>query len=90
MTDQLLPPDPSKDGWYWVTSEDDGETFPLRWVAWRRAWEYGADIWSPGAALNCGYRLASPHPIPGPERLEELYRDAATTAAFRAELGATP
>lgn len=88
MPDELLPPDPSKDGWYWVKQSDVGPA-PWQWLSGHREWAVAAWTITPEEAARIA-ALASPHPIPGPERLEELYRDAATTAAFRAALGAKP
>jgi hypothetical protein len=90
MVDELLPPDPSKDGWYWVSVL--GFQIAAVWVSstgWWMQLTDGKHMTSRAAWLS-GYRLASPHPIPGPEELEELYRDAATTVAFRAALGTKP
>lgn len=74
MTDELLPPDPSVDGRYWLISPDHAKLIGAwhaqshRWVAedWRR----------PGTPMDLGiigYTMASPHPIPGPAQLDALY-----------------
>lgn len=86
MTDQLLPPNPSKDGWYWVqeiTQKPDVWCWKAKW----RGWSLSNGILTPREAAQYGCRLASPHPIPMPEQLEALH--ALPDAMVRAELAAS-
>lgn len=86
MTDELLSPDPSKDGHYWIVRPDEFPDDIWRWASrdqkWRR--RTADNIWvSSEYAYAVGYRLASPHPIPGPAQLDALH--ALPDAMVRAE-----
>lgn len=76
MVDELLPPDPSVDGWYWLT-RIAGIHEAWRWLPSQRSWYSknvaGSVILYAGTMARDGYRLASPHPIPGPEELDALH-----------------
>ena len=61
MPDELLPPDPSKDGWYWVWQKDVGPD-PWLWLASPRQWAVGPWTIKPDEAALHGI-LVSPHPM---------------------------
>ena len=74
MPDELLPPDPSKDGWYWWLRAPNGLVVPAQWRGY--GWKVFGQPVAYGAQFMAdqGYTLASPHPIPGPEQLDALWR----------------
>jgi len=76
MNDGLLPPDQSVDACYWVTTDQPWNPYtvtPWRWCAVFRCWRGAGGSHDPKRAWAEGYRLASPHPIPGPEELGALH-----------------
>lgn len=67
MTEALFPPD-KKPGLYWIAFPDGVQAIR----------EWTGDVWHSDAfdasfMRRVGYRLASPHPIPGPEQLNALH-----------------
>lgn len=78
---ELLPPNPDKDGSYWLTDRPDDPKHDrvFEWLAdaraWRDDWRYDDDqLVSPGKAYADGYRLAWPHPIPTAGELKALHQ----------------
>lgn len=71
MNDELLPPNPSVDGWYWATVSICGSMTPIEWR--RHLWMTPIGALSPETAWRTGYRLVIPHPIPTPEQLDALH-----------------
>lgn len=77
MADELLPPDPTVDGWYWV-GHNSMRASPMYFNATKKSWWNEEDIqpsWLSArmAAEEC-YTLASPHPIPTAEQLKRLHK----------------
>lgn len=71
----LLPPDPSVPGRYWVRYHDSkpGDEMMATWTPGRTEWEGALGKMTPWQGYAYGYRLATPHPIPGPAALEAIY-----------------
>ncbi len=76
MTKELLPPDPSEAATYYLTRKH-GANEPWAWMPSERLWysdsTNGSTVLYPITMIVLGYRLASVHPIPGPEQLDALY-----------------
>lgn len=76
MSNALFPPDQSVDACYWVTIDQPWNPYtvtPWRWCKVFRCWRGDCWMYDPEQARRDGYRLASPHPIPGPEELNALH-----------------
>ena len=71
MVDQLLPPNPNKDGWYWVKQSDVGSD-AWEWSSRDQKWAVGPWVITPEEAAR-HVILASPHPILTPEQLNALH-----------------
>ena len=71
MTDELLPPDPSRDGWYWV-KQDRVRPDAWEWSSRDQKWAVGPWVITPEEAARHAI-LASPHPILMPEQLDALH-----------------
>lgn len=74
MTDELLPPDPTKDGFYWL-AHSSGRPRVWEWCAdgAEGSWQRDSAVGSAHEMATWGYLLASPHPIPGPPELDALH-----------------
>lgn len=75
MTDTpaLLPPDPTRDGYYWFRSlVFEGEFMVWRWSARDQTWADGDIIMGPTDTLP-GCTLATRHRIPTPAELEAVW-----------------
>lgn len=70
MTDALLPPDPTRDGGYWISHPDFPTDVATQWSAEEQLW---CGLIASDYMTQLGCTLASRYPIPGAAKLDALW-----------------